>query len=267
MINSIVQAVNAKIAALDFELRSTRDQADRTLTYALVNTTSDTFTQLATAFTADEISYIKRLLDAMFETNNTMTREVMAIKGIAATNLARIPRSRQSQAVDVDEDGAQAETNIKSIKHDEAERVLLQLVHQGFFQKSAKGYYSLAPRALMELRAYLKDTYNEPPAEDDDDSQPVIRIKDCEGCREIVTIGMRCNNRECGIRWHDGCANQYFGGHRGGVRNCPGCSTQWGGDVFVGERADRVHSRASTNGRMSGRMGADEEEEEDEEDE
>jgi hypothetical protein len=258
MINSMVQAVNARIASLDFEIRSTRNQTDRTLTYALVNTTSDTLTQLATAFSPDEISYIKRVLDSMFEDNNTKIREVMAIKGMSATNLAKAPRNRQSQVVDAEEEDAQAE-NVKSIKHDEAEKVLLQLVTQGFFEKSRKGYYSLAPRALMELRTYLKETYNEPPAEDDDEPPPIIRIKDCEGCREIVTVGLRCNNRECPVRWHDGCANQYFRG-QGGVSKCPGCDTVWTGNVFVGERADRVPQRASTHGRSSGRMRDEEDE-------
>ncbi|KAF2687128.1 hypothetical protein K458DRAFT_476057 [Lentithecium fluviatile CBS 122367] len=259
IINSMVQAVNAKIAALDFEIRSTRNQENRTLTYALVNTTSDTFTQLATSFSPDEIAYIKRLLDAMFEINNTKAREIMAVKGMDATNLAKAPRNRQSQAVDADEQAAEVDVNVKSIKHEEADKVLQQLVTQGFFQKSRRGWYSLAPRALMELRTYLKETYNEPPADDEDDPPPIIRIRDCEGCREIVTVGLRCGNRECGIRWHDGCGNQYFRGQQGGTRKCPACDTEWTGDVFVGERADRVNSRASTNGRSSMRTRGEEE--------
>jgi hypothetical protein len=261
IINTMVQTVNARLGVLDFEIRSTKNQNDRTLTYALVNTTSDTFTQLATSFSPDEIAFVKRVLDAMFEVNITRTREVMAIKGMAATNLAKATRNRQNQAVDADDESAPAE-NIKSIKHDEAERVLLQLVTQGFFEKSRKGYYSLAPRALIELRTYLKETYNELPAEDDDedDAPPIIRIKDCEACREIVTVGLRCSNRECPIRWHDGCANQYFRGGR--AAKCPKCDTGWTGDVFVGERADRV--RASTAGRSSGRTRVEEDEEEDE---
>lgn len=254
MITSMVQTVNAKIAPLDYEIRSHRDQQDKTLTYALVNTASDALTQLATSFTPDEIAYIKRLLDAMFEENNTKTREVMAIKQMRATQLAKAPpRNRQSQAGAVEGENTQQEANVKSITQSDSERILSQLVVQGFFQKSARGYYSLAPRALMELRSYLKETYNDPPVDDDEDDEPTIRIRDCEGCREIVTVGLRCRNRDCGVRWHDGCANQYFRSQQGDAR-CPTCKTERTGDVYVGERADRVQSRSSTNARSSSMM-------------
>ncbi|KAJ4305391.1 hypothetical protein N0V90_000922 [Kalmusia sp. IMI 367209] len=254
IVTSLVQTTNAKIAQLDFEIRSSREQITGDKTYALVNTTSDLFTQPATSFTSDEIAYIKRLLDAMFEENNTRTREIMAVKEMRATQLAKVPRNRQSQAVDADADGepTQIESNVKSISNADSERVLRGLVSQGFFQKSRHFYYSLAPRGLLELRNYLKETYNELPAEDDDEeAEPVVRIRDCEGCKDIVTIGLRCDNRDCGVRWHTRCANQYFGGQQSNARRCPKCKTNWTGNLHVGEKADRVQGRSSTAGRSS----------------
>lgn len=267
-ITSMVQAVNAKISPLDYEIRSAKDQhTNNTLTYALVNTTSDALTQLATTFTADQIAYIKRLLDAMFDENNTRKREVMAVRSMRAIQLAKAPRrDRQSQAGG-DADATQLEANVKGISQIEADTVLATLVSQGFFHKSRHEYYSLAPRALMELRAYLKETYNDPPAEDDDeDSEPTIRIRDCEGCREIVTVGLRCSNRNCDVRWHDSCATQYFNSQQRNARRCPKCKADWTGDQYVGERADRTQSRSSTGGRSSvaQRMNEDEEDDEDE---
>ncbi|KAF2444798.1 hypothetical protein P171DRAFT_431600, partial [Karstenula rhodostoma CBS 690.94] len=256
MIMSLVQNTNAKISHFDFEIHSARDQTKGDRTFALVNTTSDTFTQLATAFTPDEIAYIKRLLDAMFEENNSRTREIMAVKQMRANQLAKAPaRNRQSQAatqLDADADEpTQVESNIKSINHGECQRVLQMLVSQGFFQLSSHHYYSLAPRGLLELRNYLKETYNELPAEDDDEeSEPIVRIRDCEGCQEIVTIGLRCDNRDCGVRWHTRCANQFFG-RQGSARRCPKCKTAWTGTTYVGEKADRVQPRSSTAGRSS----------------
>lgn len=270
MITSLIQNTNAKISQFDFEIRSTRDQVQGDRTYALVNTASDTFTQLATSFTADEIAYVKRLLDAMFEENNSRTREIMAIKQMRATQLAKAPpRNRQSQAttqVDVDEEPTQTESNIKSITHADCERVLQVLVSQGFFHQSRRLYYSLAPRGLLELRNYLKETYNEPPAEDDEEeNEPIIRIRDCEGCQEIVTIGLRCDNRDCGVRWHTRCANQFFGRQQGNARRCPKCKTAWTSTSYVGEKADRIQPRNSEAGRSQAQEQAHDEEDDDDE--
>lgn len=260
LLTASIQIVNARLATFDYEIRSTKDQISKTATYALVNTASDPLTQLATTFTADEIAYIKRLLDAMFETNNTRIREILAVSIREARDLAR--PSRQSQVGGRDRE-SQGQTGSRSyITIDKAEAVLEQLVSQSFFYKSRINYYSLAPRALMELRAYLKETYNEPPDPDDPEDEGIIRIKDCEGCREIVTVGVRCSNRECGVRFHDECAVQYYRRQRGDARKCPTCKQEWTGDLFVGERAAAVQRR-SVGDRESGvRRGLDDDDDE-----
>ncbi|KAL5372079.1 hypothetical protein PMIN06_010686 [Paraphaeosphaeria minitans] len=265
---SLVQNTNAAISPFDYEIRSARDQTTNDRTYALVNTSSDTFTQLATSFTPDEIAYVKRLLDAMFEENNTRTREILAVKQMRANQLAKAPaRSRPSQiqgqpATQLEDDddddddaaaaaaAAQPEANVKSIGHAESQRVLQTLVAQGFFQLSPSHYYALAPRGLLELRNYLKETYNEMPADDEDD-EPTIRVRDCEGCQEIVTIGLRCDDRDCGVRWHGPCAHRFFARQAGTARRCPKCRTGWTGTTHVGEKADRMQPRGSAAGRSS----------------
>lgn len=75
----------------------------------------------------------------------------------------------------------------------QAEAVLVGMVEEGWFEKSRAGYYSLSPRALMELRGWLVETYNEPPGEEgeeseEDDGAGRERIKFCQACREIVTV-------------------------------------------------------------------------------
>jgi hypothetical protein len=261
LITPLIQTINSRLEPYNFEIRHTRNQQTKETTYALVNKTSDSMTQLATRFTPNEIAYIRRLLDAMFETNNTPTREIMAIKQMDASQLARPRRNRQSQAASMVEDGeGQSQAADTGITMGEADLVLDALVDEQFLQLSRAKYYSLAPRALMELHSYLKETYNE--TTEDEDDEPTIRIRDCEGCREIVTFGIRCNNRECGVRWHDRCANQYYKGRRADGKKCPKCKTVCGGNVYVGERADRVPQRNSSGG---GR--GDEEMEDEEEDE
>jgi hypothetical protein len=260
---STIQTINAKIEHYDLEIRSVKDQQAKLTVYALINKTSDSLTQLATKFSASEIAYIRRLLDYMFETNNTRTREVMAVRHTEASQLARLSRRNRQSQVNGDTEDSQSATADTGISIQEADAVLTALQNDAFFQKSKAQYYSLAPRALMELRTYLKETYNESAA---DDEEPVIRIHDCEGCRELVTYGVRCNNRDCAVRWHDGCANSYYRGRGGGNRKCPKCETECTGDVYVGERADRVVPRTSTSSRKSV-VGRDEEDEEEDEEE
>ena len=253
-LTSTLQLINAKLEAFDYEIRSTRDQESKTPIYAFVNNTSDALTQFATTFSANEMGYIRRLLDAMFETNNTSVRETMAVRHTEASQLARVSRrSRQSQVHnngdEEDTEATQQAAAETSISISDADAVLESLVAQRFFQKSRAGYYTLAPRALIELRAYLKETYNEVLDDDDEDGgqgREITRIRDCEGCREIVTIGLRCDNRECGVRWHDACAKAYYSGgrrRRGGSvqeKKCPRCERLFTESVFVGERAERV---------------------------
>ncbi|KAK1911362.1 hypothetical protein P3342_012662 [Pyrenophora teres f. teres] len=256
-LTSTLQTINAKLIPLDYEIRWAKDQTPKpTLHYALVNNASDPLTQQATRFSPTEIAYIRRLLDFMFDTNNTSIREVMAVSELQASNLARPSRRpRQSTAVAAEEEGGEDQTAPDAgLSLQDAEDVLYRLVTTSFFSKSSKGYYTLAPRSLIELRSYLKETYN------DDDIQ---RIRDCHGCKEIVTVGIRCNNRECGVRWHDGCANAFYRGRGGRDRLCPKCKTECGGNVFVGERADTVRG----GGRGRGSLMTQEEDDEEEDDE
>jgi non-structural maintenance of chromosomes element 1 len=116
----------------------------------------------------------------MFETNNTYRREVMAIQPIEATRLHKPPNRRESE---------NAETQGSSgsgISQTQAEKVLKTLVQQGWFEKSRKNYYSLSPRALMELRSWLIETYNDD--DDEGDGHRSLKIKQCYACKEIVTV-------------------------------------------------------------------------------
>ncbi|ORY14782.1 Nse1 non-SMC component of SMC5-6 complex-domain-containing protein [Clohesyomyces aquaticus] len=274
-ISSTIATINTRLSPLDYEIRSTRSQTDRTLVYALVNTTSDALTQLSTTFSADEIAYVKRLLDAMFETNNTRLREVMAVGEVQASSLARVQRRESgvngtghTQTQHDEETEGTATAAAKSLTLSDAERVLAELVAQSFLSFSPRTrFYSLAPRALIELRTYLKDAYNEPADADDADDEGVIRIRDCEGCREIVTVGRRCRDKECKFRAHDHCAMQFFRNVREDERKCPLCKTEWTGGGFVGERAAGGTQRRTTAGGRGGRRRAAAVEAEDEDEE
>jgi len=119
----------------------------------------------------------------MFETNNTSRHEVMAITSMQAIKLHKAPTEdgRQTQ------NGAETQGSAgQSITMGQAEKMLKSLVDEGWFEKSQKGYYSLSPRALMELRGWLSETYNDVD-EEEDEEMASKRIKQCFACKEIIT--------------------------------------------------------------------------------
>ena len=229
------------VSPLDFDVRSTMHQVKKERLWALINAHSDPSTQLATSHTPDEISFIKRLLDAMFETYNSRRMEVMAVTAPQARKLARPVRNPQQNG-----DGEASQTSSdKGLKHSEVEALLVSLVDEGWLEKSREGFYSLSPRALMELWSWLMASYNDPDAGDDEWQ----RIKFCEACKEIVTVGQRCAERDCNTRLHDICENAYWRTRRD--KKCPRCERPWTSKHFVGERAV-TETEAFQRGRRRG---------------
>jgi hypothetical protein len=179
-----VNAANTAISPFDFEIRSTYHQISRKRIFALVNATEDPIIQLATSHTADEISYLKRVLDGMFETYNTPRHEIMAITSMQAVRLCKAPTEAPRET----QNGSATQgSGGQSLKMAQAEKMLKSLVDEGWFEKSPKGFYSLSPRGLMELRGWLLDTYNDAEDGEDDESERLMRIKRCLACKEIIT--------------------------------------------------------------------------------
>jgi hypothetical protein len=177
-LNTYVSKANRKLSPLDLEIRSSFHQHTRERTYALINTTSDPLTQLATTYSADEITYLKKLLDAMFDgMNNKGKREAMCISGIDAIQVGRANNRRETQ-----DGNTQSSAGMLSAR--DAEAMLDKLQAEGWLEKSRQGFYSLSPRALMELRGWLVDTYND----EDEDGVRRDKIKFCHACKEIITF-------------------------------------------------------------------------------
>lgn len=255
-----VHAVNNAISSFDMEIRSTAQQSNGGVeVFALVNTASDALTQMATVHSADEIAFVKRVLDCMFETNNTRRAEVMAVTGQQALNLTKIPDS------DRRESGAAAtqdtQTQNASLTMLQAEKVLRLLISESWFEVSDRGFYTLSPRSLMELRGWLTDTYNDRDNDSDasDEGHPHEKIKVCMACREIITQGQRCPDPtlRCPARLHAHCVGKMWRA-QGGREVCPTCKKEWKEPLPVGERAARrPRQSSSTGGRRSGVSGLD----------
>jgi hypothetical protein len=282
---NFIRSAREAVEPLDYDIRNMRDQVrgGGERVWAFINAHSDPATQMATARNPEEVAYIKRLLDAMFEQYNTPRMEVMAVDEGQALRVSKPPARRESGVHgngsngntqngggDSDnengdgegEDGMAAVS--RGLKHSEVLSLLASLVAEGWLDKSRDGFYSLTPRALMELWSWLMATYNDPDAEAE-----WQRIKFCEACKEIVTYGQRCNEPDCTVRLHDICEDGFW--RTRSERKCPKCSTPWEGNHYVGERA--VTSRSGfqrgrgKKGRRSQVAEPVEEEEDDEEEE
>ncbi|KAI8960721.1 Nse1 non-SMC component of SMC5-6 complex-domain-containing protein [Daldinia sp. FL1419] len=230
---SYVSAVSAAISPFHMEVRSATHQVTKERVYSLINTTSDPMTQLATLRSAEEMAFVRRVIDAMFDRYNSPRMEVLSLDGMQANKLRTAPRNEDEDASIMGGGEAPTQTTggLKGLKSSEVEQVLRGLVDEGWFERSRAGFYSLSPRALTELRQWLVDAYNDPDAGDNEWQ----RVKFCEACREIVTVGQRCAERDCCVRLHDICQDAFWRTKK--ERKCPRCSTAWTGKHYVGERA------------------------------
>ena len=128
----------------------------------------------------------------MFERNNKGKRDAMVVTSMEALRVSRpVRESRSSQA------GTDTQrTSDQGLTLTQAEKMLSSLVAAGWFEMSKKGYYTLSPRTLIELRGWLIETYNDI-SEDEDSSENetlrVAKIKFCHACREIVTMVSHSN--------------------------------------------------------------------------
>ncbi|KAI1109786.1 Nse1 non-SMC component of SMC5-6 complex-domain-containing protein [Nemania sp. NC0429] len=274
--DSYVSAASAAVSPFDLEIRSAMHQMRRERVYALVNTTSDPMTQLATLHSADEIAFVKRVIDAMFEKYNTPRIEALCLDDMQANKLRVPPPPDDDEEHGENGTGAQGEDGEaqsqapKALKSSEVETVMRSMVDEGWFERSRDGFYCLSARALLELRSWLLESYNDPDAEDGEWQ----RVKFCEACKDVVTIGQRCAERDCLARLHDNCAEAFFRTRR--QRACPACAKEWTGGHFVGERAVTETEAYQRGRRRSGKKarrsnvaeetmnGAEEEEGEDE---
>lgn len=242
-----IQAVGDAISPFDFEIRSSIHQKTRERTYALVNTTSDALTQIATTHTPDEIAFVKRVLDVMFDENNTPRAEIMAVKSNRALKCHKPPRESTSNS-------QQPQSANSGLTMTQAERLLQSLVAEGWFEfNDETSYYSLSQRALMELRTWLVDAYNEPEEDENEDDEPAHqKIKFCAACKDIVTVGQRCPNLGCNARLHDHCMRNYFRAQNN-REQCAVCQTAWVDAPYVGEKA--AAARDGGGGRRGGNAG------------
>ncbi|KAF3939587.1 hypothetical protein ABW19_dt0201703 [Dactylella cylindrospora] len=245
-VQNVLTGIIGAISHFDLELRDMLDQYDGERCWSVVNTADDEIIRFATTHTPDEISYFKRLLDEMFDTNNTPQAEVMAVKSMRALGLNRNPPAeRESRTVATQ--GANGEENTQvvagsglGLTKSEAEEALAKFIDEGWLERDNAGYHYLSTRALLELELYLVETYNVEEEVEHEDGTVTrgtrkLKIKHCDVCKYIHTMGQRCSNLSCNIRIHTHCADNLF---KRAPAECPECKSEWRGDP-VGPEAGK----------------------------
>jgi hypothetical protein len=190
----------------------------------------------------------------MFETYNTKRREVMGLTSMQALERKITKGAGGRQSIE------NSQTVDKGVTNEQAEKTLNGLVAEGWFERSKEGWYTLSPRALLELQTWLVNEYNDEDAEADDWQ----RIKFCEACKGVVTVGQRCTDLDCNVRLHEICQAAYLNSRPN--KNCPKCETEWDGKHFVGQRAITTTEEYLKGKRRSGGVRRSRVEEEVEED-
>ncbi len=72
------------------------------------------------------------------------------------------------------------------------------------------------------------------PYNDSGDPNEWQRIKFCEACKEIVTIGQRCAEPECNVRHHNICLAAYWNSRP--RKKCPKCEIAGMENILWGKR-------------------------------
>ncbi|KAI8331882.1 hypothetical protein BC941DRAFT_455934 [Chlamydoabsidia padenii] len=183
-----VGQINHRINDYDMALRRSHDQQTGQAVIAFVNTKPDDVAQLATRYDANQIGYLRKLIELIVMADD----ETFSVRSLVAIQLGqRMEPVMTSKAI---------------------EEFLDQLVSDQWLVLS-RGAFGLSTRTLLELAGYLKEQYAEV-------------IKECHMCSDVVTMGERCDLQTCGVRLHHHCAEQLFVTNHQALQ-CPTCSTSW----------------------------------------
>ncbi|KAJ3076827.1 hypothetical protein HDU98_011688 [Podochytrium sp. JEL0797] len=184
-----VALLNEALAHVDLSLSSLAHPKTGEKTFALVNTHSDDAAQLATTFSANEIAFVKRIIYKIMTT--------------------------EDDVFSISTGDALRESSVAKVSVTETENLLDRIVDMGWLDIT-NGWISLSMRALMELKTYLREEFED-------------YVQYCSVCKEMVTTHYeRCSDGACPGRLHKFCAGRYFGVN---ARKCPheGCGANWEG--------------------------------------
>ncbi|CCH60161.1 hypothetical protein TBLA_0C03590 [Henningerozyma blattae CBS 6284] len=221
------EAVNASIKNSILKLTSKYNISFRSSSkfYVYVNTVDKGVAQLATRFTAKEISYIRWCLE-MFCNEGNKINEVGHISNdhavvkminevVLDNNWNRIISYRcgSTELTRQESRKNELENNPSNIlTASESEKVLTQMCSYKWFYRTSTGKIGMALRCFAEIQDYLKNIFGLPC---------------CTTCSQVALQGVMCGSDYCITQqenrtvWHPDCfRHQYIHVNQ----NCPNCN-------------------------------------------
>ncbi|KAK4685011.1 non-structural maintenance of chromosomes element 1, partial [Tremellales sp. Uapishka_1] len=222
--SDFLEELRNPLSELGMGIKTGMDESERgRLWLVLVNINPASPADLATDYSPLEISYFREMITAIITSHPENS-----IGSNAAIRVARTLETPLATSM--------------------AESLLETFVARGYFLKSKRGRYSLAPRAMFELEIYLKEEFPD-------------YVQLCKRCHKQVQAGVICTKPDCEAHYHSYC---YATLQRAPQPTCLGCKSRfdqydpsplgekavsrsrddWGGDA----RARRRRGWPSRNG-------------------
>ncbi|KAL7420136.1 hypothetical protein Q5752_005102 [Cryptotrichosporon argae] len=186
--------ITTLLEPLGMEIKNGAEETTGSRWVVLCNNSASDVGQLATDLSPLEIAYYREVLSeiiASYPANSIGSNAALKLTLRLASTMAR------------------------SV----AEALLGALVSRGWLSRSARGRYSLPPRAVLELDAYLREEFGADTGDVDEDDEPGL-IKLCKRCGRIVLTGAACVAPDCGAHYHAHC-HAFILGSRNPI--CPAC--------------------------------------------
>lgn len=186
---AFLATVNKNLKPFFMEIRRGVSEEDGAVHFGLVNTTEDEASKLATDFSPSDIAFFKKAMDLIVASPGGLASSVEILN--AAHELEKTIKIKMSMT--------------------HAENLVERLIKDKWMSEFS-GSYSLGPRAMLELRPYLKRVYED-------------EIVDCMICHDIAVRGQCCT--QCDGKLHNHCAARFFNGRA--QKTCPNkqCGAMW----------------------------------------
>lgn len=180
LLREYISTINVALEKFAFKIDTVRDQESRKLLYVFINTRFDEVIQACTPYTPPELDAVKQVIDEIINANNFAFCFPF---GNAKQLVGSILKQRAS----------------------DAGYFITRLVDDGWIEITDLNRLVLSPASLAELKAYLGDRFGYFLAEDS-----LGKLLTCMNCKDLVTLGVKCKNRECPTSFHRKCAEVYF---------------------------------------------------------
>lgn len=186
---AFLETVNKNLKLFFMEIRRGVSEEDGAVHFGLVNTAEDEASKLATDFSPSDIAFFKKAMDLIVASPDGLASSMEILN--ATHDLEKTIKIKMS------------------ITH--AENLVERLIKDKWMSELS-GSYTLGPRAMLELRPYLKRVYED-------------EIVDCMICRDIAVRGQCCT--QCDGKIHNHCAARFFNGRA--QKTCPNqqCGAIW----------------------------------------